>query len=114
LPTVLISEFLFKKIHKKFGTQESEKIIDFLESVEQNPNKGKILTSVKGILVKELKYKNFRFYFLTDGKILKFGTQEELLNLIIKFVNMSDKKDQQKVINEIKKLIENLSFDDFK
>ncbi len=95
---------LFEEIQKKFK-QESHKIIDLMESLEDNPKKGKILGGVGGIVIKEIRYKSFRFYFITDGYKLKFFDEQSLVDLLIRFVRMSDKKDQQKVINEIKKIL---------
>ena len=74
-------------------------------SLEQNPHKGKLIGSVGGIVIKELKYKSFRFYFITDGHKLKIMDKIHLVDLLIRFVRMSDKKDQQETINEIKKIL---------
>jgi len=104
--TTSLKEQIFK-IFKK----NSVRIFKHLMTLENNPQKGKALSQVSGIVVKELKYEAHRFYFITDGHILKFGTEEELAALIIKFVKMSDKKDQQKAINQIKKTLEALGFD---
>ena len=44
--------------------------------MEENPNKGKLLGNVGGIVIKEIKYKNFRFYFvkiLDENSTLKCG-----------------------------------------
>lgn len=101
---VIIPEHLEKEINKKFK-RESVNIFELMYSLEENPRKGKPLGSVGGILIKELKYKNFRFYFITDGYKLKVLGAEELQNLLIRFVRMSDKKDQQKTINEIKEVL---------
>ncbi|MBU2562450.1 MAG: hypothetical protein KKF68_02195 [Nanoarchaeota archaeon] len=101
---VIISESLKNEILKKFK-HKSKKIFKLMYSLKENPKKGKPVGKVGEILIKELKYKSFRFYFLTDGfklKILDFG---ELSDLLIKFVKMSDKKDQQKIINEIKDVL---------
>jgi hypothetical protein len=84
-----------------------------LETFEENPHKGKLLGSVGGILIKELKYKNFRFYFIADGFKLKFMKTEELQDLLLKFVRMSDKKNQQKVINQIKNILRNIGDEGF-
>ena len=99
-----IVESLFKEIEKKFKA-EAHKIIDLIEILEEHPNKGKLLGSVGGILIKELKYKSFRFYFLVDGHKLKFLSSEELNDILLRFVRMSDKKHQQKVIEEIKNIL---------
>lgn len=64
--------------------------------------------NVGGIVIKELKYKNFRFYFITDGFKLKVMNESALTSLLIKFVRMSDKKSQQKVIEEIKDILRKL------
>lgn len=110
---VIIEESLFKDIKKKFSKQEANKVIDLIETLEENPKKGKIVGSSGKIVVKEIKYKKFRFYFITDGFKVKFLSTKELKDLIIKFVRMSDKKDQQKVIEEIKIILRNLGEEGF-
>ncbi len=101
---VEIAEALFEEIEKKFK-QEAADIFDLMQTIEENPLKGKLLGTVGGIVIKELKYKNFRFYFITDGFKLKCIGQEELTDLLIRFVRMSDKKHQQETINEIKQIL---------
>ena len=103
---VKITHFLFKEITRKFKG-EAHKIIDLLETLEENPKKGKPVGQIGGIVIKELKYKKFRFYFITDGFKLKVLSIDELNNLLIKFVRMSDKKSQQKVIDEIRIILKN-------
>ena len=110
---VEITESLFKKIEKKFK-REAHKIIDLFETLEDNPKKGKYLARVGGIVIKELKYESFRFYFITDGLKLKFLKVEELSDLLIKFIRMSDKNSQQKTINEIKGVLRSLGEEGFK
>ena len=109
---VKIAPSLFNEIQSKFKG-ESHKIIDLLETLEKSPLKGKIVGQIGGILIKELKYKNFRFYFIVDGhklKVLGFG---ELRELLIHFVRMSNKKDQQKVINEIRNVLRKIGDEEF-
>ena len=101
---VEIVNSLAREIKKKFKS-ESHKIVDLLESLEENPNKGKLLGNIGGVVIKELKYKKFRFYFITDGYKLKASLKEELIDLLLKFVRMSDKKSQQKTINEIRQVL---------
>lgn len=108
---VRITPVLTDEIRKRFTKTEANKIIDLLYTLEENPKRGKILTNVSGIVVKELKHKKWRFYCITDGRILTFGTEDELATLLIKFVKMSDKKDQQKTIDEIKNALEAFGFD---
>jgi len=104
---VEIIRSLLEEIQKKFKG-ESHEIIDLLETLEENPYKGKILGNVAGIVIKEIKYKSFRFYFITDGHKLKVMDKEKLIDLLIRFVRRSDKKNQQEVINEIRKILLNL------
>src|SRR3990167_3521584 len=101
---VEIVKSLFEEIQKKFKG-EAHEVIDLLETLENNPHKGKSLGQVGGVIIKELKYKNFRFYFITDGYKLKVMDEANLVDLLIRFVRMSDKKDQQETITEIKKIL---------
>ena len=109
---VLILGSLKDEILKKFK-KGSKEIFRLMYSLEENPKKGKLLGNVGGILIKELKQKNFRFYFITDGFKLKVLSIQELTNLLIKFVRMSDKKSQQKVIEEIKNILKNFGKEGF-
>jgi hypothetical protein len=104
---VIIAKNLKDEILKKFK-EESKKIFNLMLSLKDNPKKGKKLGQVKGVIIKEIKYKNFRFYFITDGFKVKFLETEDLHNLVIKFIRMSNKKNQQKIINEIKIILRNL------
>lgn len=104
---VIITKRLEEEINKKFK-KESIEIFELIYSLKENPKKGKDIAHVGSILIKELRYKSFRFYFITDGHKLKFLKQEELSDLLIKFVRMSDKKSQQNVINDIKEVLKNL------
>jgi len=109
---VEIIRSLFEEIKKKFKG-ESHKIIDLMENLEKSPKKGKLLGSVGGILIKEIRYKSFRFYFITDGYKLKFVNESSLVDLLIRFVRMSDKKYQQETINEIRNILANFGPDGF-
>ena len=83
-------------------------------SLKESPKKGKLLGQVGGIVIKELKYKNFRFYFITGGYKLKIMDESKLVDMLIRFVRMSDKKHQQETINEIKKILTNFGPQGFK
>ena len=101
---VEVVESLAAEIDKKFK-KESVKVFRFMKSLEDNPRKGKVLGGIGGIVVKELKYKSYRFYFLADGYKLKLFNESELVDLLLMFVRMSDKKHQQKTIDEIKHIL---------
>ena len=109
---VIITNALKEEIFRKFKAL-SERILLQIKSLEENPKKGKALGHVAGIVIKELKYEKYRFYFITDGFKVKFGTEDEIASLLIKFVRMSEKKDQKKIINEIKDVLKSFGFDGF-
>ena len=109
---VEIINSLFQKIQKKFQG-EAHKVIDLLETLEENPKKGKLLGNIGGIVIKEIRYKSFRFYFITDGFKLRCLDSSELADLLIKFVRMSDKKNQQKTINEIREILQKIGIEGF-
>src|SRR3989344_2794309 len=109
---VEITESLYKEIEKKFKG-EAYNIIDLMESLEDNPLKGKFLGSVAGVVIKEIRYESFRFYFIADGYKLKLIEQGELQDILIKFVRMSDKNSQQKVIEEIKAILRKIGEEGF-
>jgi len=109
---VVISESLEREISKKFK-KESVKVFELLYSLENNPKKGKVVGNVGKIVVKELKHGSFRFYFITDGFKLKVLEVNDLKDLLIKVVRMSDKKNQQKVIDEVKDVLREFGGDGF-
>ena len=105
---VEITPSLYFEINKIFKNESTE-IFKHLKTLENSPKKGKILSNVGGIVLKELKYKNYRFYFITVGYKLNFFEEKELINLLIRFVRMSDKKNQQKTIEEIKYILKKIA-----
>jgi flavodoxin len=105
---IVITNQLEKEIFKKFGKKECLDIIDLFETLKENPNKGKKVGSVGSVLIKEIKYKSYRFYFLTNRYELKLLLKGEIVDLLFKFIRMSKKNNQQKVINEIKNILKNL------
>lgn len=109
---VIITVSLKEEIFKKFKAL-STKIFLRMKSLEIKPHRGKALGHVAEVVIKELKYESYRFFFITDGHVLKFGTEDELAALFIKFVRMSDKKNQQKAIREIKAVLQSMGFESF-
>ncbi|MEK6863603.1 MAG: hypothetical protein AABW53_02805 [Nanoarchaeota archaeon] len=109
---VEIALSLFEEINKKFK-QQSVEVLERLKSLESSPHKGKILGTMGGIVINELKYESFRFYFITDGFKLKCMDQEKLVDLLLRFVRMSDKRHQQQTIDEIKRVLRVMGADGF-
>ena len=85
---VVVTESLQEEVMKKFRS-ESKQVFSAMKALKTSPKKGKALGHVHDIVIKEIKYGKFRFYFITDGHVLKFGTREELANLFTKFVTIS-------------------------
>jgi len=109
---VIILSSLEDDINKQFKRQSVE-IFELMLSLRGNPKKGKEIGCVGATVIKELRYGVYRFYFITDGYKVKFLKTEELTELLIKFVRMSGKDTQQKVINEIKDVLRNLGTEGF-
>jgi len=109
---VVITSNLEKQINKVFK-KESINIFKSMLSLEKNPKKGKEVGTVGNTVIKELKHKNYRFYFITDRYKVKFLKAKELTDLLIKFVRMSNKKEQQQTIEEIKQVLRSLGEEGF-
>lgn len=110
---VVFTDSFVKELKKKFSEQEGNKILDLLETLKNNPYKGKELSSIGKLIIKEIRYQKYRFYFVTDGYKIKILRISELNDIIIKFVRMSEKKDQQKTIEEIKAVLRSLGDEGF-
>ena len=100
-----ILKSLVLEIKRKFNSKEANNVIDLMQSLESHPKKGKALGTVGGMVIKEIRYRSFRLYFIADGYKLKFFSENELTDLLLRFVRMSDKKHQQDTINEIKSIL---------
>ncbi len=105
MPTVKIAKSLVKELVKKFPKEKAQRAITFMESLETQPHKGKLLGTVGAIAIKELKFEGFRFYVIFDGFTLQTFEEEKLVDLLFRFVRMSNKKEQQKTIEEIKHIL---------
>src|SRR3989344_5419003 len=101
---VEVTESLLADINKKFKHQSIE-VLEHLKSLESSSHKGKFLGTVGTLVIKELKYSGFRFYFITDGFKIKCFDEKKLVDLLLRFVRMSDKNHQQQTINEIKHIL---------
>ena len=109
---VIIAESLKQAIGKKFK-QEAATIFSLMATLREQPKKGKLLAVINNIAIKELKYEKYRFYFVADNYRLRFLPVHELTDLLIKFVRMSEKKDQQQTIEDIKHILRQLGTEGF-
>lgn len=78
-----------------------------MKSLENNSSKGKSLFIFKGIELKELKYKSFRFYFIKEENKITVFSDDNIDSVILTFLDMSKKDDQQKIIDSLKLFIKN-------
>lgn len=104
MAVVEITAALEKEINKQFKAKSVE-ILQYLKTLEDQPKKGKPLGRVGNIAIKELKHEGYRFYFITDTYQVRFFKEDELIDLLLRFVRMSDKKSQQKTIEEIREVL---------
>ena len=109
---VIITPFLDREINKVFK-QKSVEVFELIYDLKENPYKGKDIAVIGKILIKELRYEKYRLYFITDGYKIKLMKASEIKDIVIKFVRMSEKKDQQKVIDEIKEILRKIGEEGF-
>ena len=111
---VVVTKKLEKEVVKRLSEKEADDVFLFMASLEENPFRGDVLTVVGSVILKELKHKNFRFYFIHSANLFKLLSKDELKQELLKFVAMSDKgKEQQRVINRVKNEIKSFGFDWF-
>jgi len=105
---VRIDKSLVKKLEKRFNKKELKELKKVFLSLEENPYQGDLLYTFGNFVLKEKKYKTFRFYFLHSRKILIIKDIEKLKDEIIRFIEMSKKNDQQRVIDKLKAMMNKL------
>lgn len=107
--SVRIDTALVKKLEKKFNKKELKELKRIFLSLEENPFQGDILFSFGNIVLKEKKYNSFRFYFIHSRKLLIIKDIDALKDEIIRFIEMSKKNDQQKIIDKLKIMLKKIS-----
>lgn len=91
--------------------KESLKVYSLIKQLKRTPNKGKVLGHVGNNSIRELKYKSFRFYYIINGPKLILFNSGKLSELLIRFIKMSKKNNQQKTINDIKQILKFIDFE---
>lgn len=105
---VRIDESLVKRLEKRFNAKELKEIKALLLSLQDNPYQGDLLYAFGSFILKEKRYKTFRFYFLHSRNLLIIKDVEKLKEEIIRFIEMSKKNDQQQVIDKLKEMMRKL------
>jgi mRNA-degrading endonuclease RelE of RelBE toxin-antitoxin system len=109
---IKILKSLRDEIYKTFK-KDSLKIYDLIKSLEVNPHKGDVLGHAGNISIRKLKHESFRFYFIIDGNEIQLFDKNKIIDLLIVFVRMSKKNNQQKTIDEIKAILKKLGHKGF-
>ena len=105
---VLFTKNFLKGLKKHFNKEEAKSLVKKLENTSSTD--GKFIALVKNIVIKELKKGSFRFYFVQDKNNFQIMTEEDLKNAILKFVALSKKNNQQKVIDKLKEDLKKSGF----
>lgn len=104
---------MIKKIKKTFKGRASE-VYDLMRTLKKHPEKGSLITQVSGIQLRELRFDDvFRLYFFSNGELVKMLDENELQIVLIKFIEMSKKDDQQTTIERLKRDLRSYGFDWF-
>lgn len=105
---VRVDEALVKKLERKFKPKELKELKNLFFSLQDNPFQGDLICTFGNIVLKEKRYKSFRFYFIHSRTLLIIKDMAELKDEIIRFIEMSKKNDQQKVIDKLKGILKKL------
>ena len=99
----MVTEFsqqFLKQLRKHVSKSEAPTLVKKL--ADTSPSDGDFVALVANIVLREKKHKTFRFYFITDQTTKHVITKDELKEMIVKFVALSKKNDQQEVIDKLK------------
>ena len=103
---VIFTKAFQKEYKKKVGKNDYY----FKKLINLVPTDGKHLALIKDVELKEKILKTFRFYFVQKRNKIKVMTEQELKKHIIKFIKISKKNDQSKVIEKLKKDLKENNF----
>lgn len=104
---IIILKELRNEIYKTFK-KDSLKIYSLINKLKTNPQKSKVIGLIGSISLRELKFKSYRFYFIIEGHKLMLFTKNNIQDLLIRFIKMSNKNNQQKTIDKIKTILKTI------
>ncbi len=105
---VEFSKQFIKELKKYSSKTQAKTIVKKLAS--STPSDGDFVALIANIVVREKRLKSFRFYFIVKDEQKQVVSTEELKNMIIKFVALSKKNNQQQVIDKLKEDLKNFGF----
>lgn len=106
---VVIENSLVKKLEKRFSKKELRELKQLFLGLEQNPFQGDVLFVFGSFVLKEKKFKSFRFYFLHSKKLLIIKDLDVLKDELVRFIDMSKKNDQQRVIDKLVQMMKKIT-----
>ena len=104
---VAVTLALDKELKKRLNKDEYAQVKKKFQTLKKDPYKGKLLHVLGNVVLKELRWKSFRFYFLTSHNLIKIVAKTDLEKELVKFIRMSKKSDQTKVIKEVLEQLRN-------
>lgn len=105
---VEFSKQFIKELKKHTSKAKAKILVNKLSST--SPSEGDFVAIISNIVIREKRLKSFRFYFIVKETKKHVITEQELKNLIIKFVALSKKNNQQQVINKLKEDLNKFGF----
>jgi hypothetical protein len=105
---VEFSRQFIKELKKHSSKSEAKNLVKKLALT--SPSEGDFVALIANIVIREKRLKSFRFYFIVQDTKKHVLTKEELRDLIIKFVALSKKNNQQQVINKLKEDLKKFGF----
>ena len=103
---VIITRTLKDRLLNRFGG-EAELILSKMNHLGSSPKSGKHLTTIGSLMLGEIRFRGYRFYYVTDAHKIKFLSVHELEDLIIRFVEYSEKH-QRETIEKLKDMLRSI------
>lgn len=105
---VEFSKQFIKELKKYSSKKEAKVLVEKLALT--SPSDGDFVALIANIVIREKKLKSFRFYFIVKDTKKHVITKEELKDLIIKFVALSKKNNQQHIIDKLREDLKKFGF----
>lgn len=109
---IKILNSLRDEIIKTFKKKSLE-VFALIEGLLDNPNKGTVLGHVGSVSIREIRHGTYRLYFILNGHELYLFNTGKLSELLIRFIRLSKKNNQQKTIDEIKLILTRIGVTEF-
>lgn len=105
---VEFSKNFLKELQKYATKSQAESLVKKL--AKTSPSDGDYVALIGNIIIREKRNATLRFYFIVQNTIKHVITKDELNDMLVKFVALSKKNNQQKVIDTLKKDLQKFGF----